>query len=514
MSDPSESLLEHYMGLIREKLPVVDRTLSDYGHLTIDEYLDVITKTPSASYQPSDDFAEAVYDCAAPLLGEETALLVRNELRQSPVVLTANHHGVDYFAQSVQGTMIFSQRKLPSGKKAKTIPVLACGNIPLNNLTYPRGIMAYGQNSTVLKIPIFPKRKQAQLVFRMSAINSEDLSRACKYVSRMVADGEVDIETGQAIRRIILEHYSNEDVVSLGSYSDQATVVNSRLWDSAFKKDFSSRLVYIQQEDVVNRLLLKDLRNPESLASIVIFNKSIRDNVIEDLNGCPGCWNLDQLNDRLNGNDTPTGSGGSAGSFMFWLLDEKGRRVPLNFHEEAGIAFLHGVSDAGGFHTVKFDVDTIQGLIENKTLIPTNFLAFLIMSFSRGVNCLGGYYQSYYLTLYKEKLLAVFENSADYSEVVKFLLEVPSDSYLSGMQLYSKGKDCEEIYSLNGMVEFYKKSLQGESVHKGYLDITVSDAHIASIMDTVFDVCKGSLSEDVYSELKFSLDDYFCSARN
>ncbi|HEY5716772.1 MAG TPA: hypothetical protein VIS54_10185, partial [Psychromonas sp.] len=108
----NDSLIEHYMAEIRKRLPVVDRVLEQYGEMPLSEYLDVVTATTKERYQSHEDFADAVYEYAAPLLGEEAAALAREEIKQSPVVLTANHHGVDYFAQSVQGTLLFSQRKL------------------------------------------------------------------------------------------------------------------------------------------------------------------------------------------------------------------------------------------------------------------------------------------------------------------------------------------------------------------------------------------------------------------
>jgi hypothetical protein len=291
-STGNDSLIEHYLAEIRKRLPVVDKTLELYGELPLSEYLDVVTETPSERYQSHEDLADVVYEYAAPLLGEEVAAMAREELKQSPVVLTANHHGVDYFAQSVQGTLLFSQRKLPNGQKAKTVPVLACGSIAMNNLTYPRGALFYSvkDEQVPLRLPIFPDKVKRQLVARTAPFRMDLVDRAIARVDKLAVEGRIAVTSRDTMQTILKKHYSADEVLAQSSYSDQAVLLNARLWREMMPQKLDSELVYLELEEIGSRLLQKDLVNEQSLIHILLFDRSVRLELIAQLNGAKGCW--------------------------------------------------------------------------------------------------------------------------------------------------------------------------------------------------------------------------------
>jgi len=66
-------------------------------------------------------------------------------VRKDRPELTANHHGVDFFAQSVQSSLLFALGNAGYDFPRKTVTVFSFGNISFNNLTYPK--MSFSQTS-------------------------------------------------------------------------------------------------------------------------------------------------------------------------------------------------------------------------------------------------------------------------------------------------------------------------------------------------------------------------------
>jgi|GEM_PF-6893490 len=120
------ALAEYFLDIVCENLPVVRRAISEYGNVSLSEYVrNLLLKKAEAAYQDRDDLLEVVQKYAASLLGESVGKKIADDLAVSPVVLTANHHGVDYFSQSVQGSLIFALNTLsgqPTLKQFRYLP--------------------------------------------------------------------------------------------------------------------------------------------------------------------------------------------------------------------------------------------------------------------------------------------------------------------------------------------------------------------------------------------------------
>ncbi len=151
-------IAEEYLNIACKNIPVINRIIQKYGELPLSDYLKNFILKPLPSYQPRDDFFKAVYHYTASLLGESLAYQAVHDLEEYPVILTSNHLGVEYFSQSLQSSILFALCRT-----AKTVPVFSFGNIPLNNLTYPRGALLYNLspdklNNMPARLPVFPER--------------------------------------------------------------------------------------------------------------------------------------------------------------------------------------------------------------------------------------------------------------------------------------------------------------------------------------------------------------------
>ena len=107
-SRPNNLSLMHLLSQVCARSPVIKRTIDQYGQVSLDDYLRETQLICDSPLQPRNDLLEAVHRYVAPLLGEVIAEKAVQELQTLPAVVTAHHHGVDFQAQSVQTSLIFS----------------------------------------------------------------------------------------------------------------------------------------------------------------------------------------------------------------------------------------------------------------------------------------------------------------------------------------------------------------------------------------------------------------------
>jgi hypothetical protein len=487
----NDSLIEYYLAEIRKRVPIVDRTLELYGELPLSEYLDVVTKTASERYQSADDLGDAVYEYALPLLGEEVAAMAREELKQSPVVLTANHHGVDYFAQSVQGTLLFSQRKLPDGSPAKTVPIFACGSIPLDNMTYPRGALLYATEGSKLplRLPLFPDRMKRKMVSEVAKVNEEMIARAEKVLRKRVVECSIPQQVASTLSSVFKKYNVNEESVAVAGYSEQSMLVNQFIWGEILGTlTTKPALVYMELEKIVSILLRKDLQNSDSLAHQLLFCSSLRENFLVGLDGIKGCWTKCELERRLTEKkDIRHQSSKASGTFMFWGVGDDGQKIPLLPIQEGTHCKLVGVDDSGEFWEIELTSSNLYEALHQGRLLPSVMACFIALTFARGVTCAGGYYQGDYLAEMREQLIFVLQQSKLSDRAISSIENAPIDSYLSGMQTVMYRTTNGGLMPA-GPIEIIASGGVGDDELDRINNLTVAEAHAASLYETVNDV--------------------------
>lgn len=487
---------DELLDLVCQQSSVINRTLAHHGSHTVADYLDRAVQTVDKPYQSRDDLLDVVYRYAAPLLGSESAERACADLRESPSVLTTNHHGVDFFAQSVQGSLIFSQRKV-NGNPARTVPVFACGNVPLDSLTYPMGALIYDTGhsnftATPVKIPIFPRRLRHSLVSTATAINSEMISNAQKRLARIRQDNQFESGAMRALCNILEQDYGSAEVLHADCYSDQSVMLNQKIWKRMFRKSVDSPdMVYLDAERITASLLERDLFDEKSLAYIVMFDAAIRQKLNRELDGQAVCWTQKKLTTRLwpeyfLKNSKPSITGG--GTFMFWGINDAGRRVPLGlaYDEEANLV-LHGIDDSGSYHSYSFNRDAIVRALRNNTLLPSVFTCFLVLSFARGVTCFGGYYQAEYLPAIQHGLINALRLSPQYKRIADLVSQVPSASYLAGAQTVMCKTAGNSVIPAGPLEIIAGGGLSAVDIER-LNTATIRETHLAGLADTLFDI--------------------------
>jgi len=109
-----------------------------------------------------------------------------------------------------------------------------------------------------------------------------------------------------------------------------------------------------------------------------------------------------------------------------------------------------------------------------------------VLSFARGITCVGGYYQCEYLPLMQEGLIKALKNTFGYHDVASFVASVTTDTYLSGMQAVMI-RVKEDALVPAGPVEIIAGGgLTDKDINK-ILSLSVKDAHLASLFETIPD---------------------------
>jgi hypothetical protein len=507
-----------YLETACQSLPVVKQTIRQYGDISLSMYIDRFTTSDNTqTYQSRDDLFQIIEQYHLSFSDTGAAKQVIYDLVENPVVLTANHQGADYFAQSVQGTLIFALNRLLSSPQSPTVPVFAFGNVPLNNLTFPRGMLLYRVNQSQLnkmplKAPLFPDRLKRRMVSHTPKFDQAMVLRLKKRLKQMVLKNLVASDSGNIAAEILDNDYCNPAVIRLPDYSQQATVLNNRIWKQLFRnKKPSADLIYLEIEKIVSQLLVSDLTDTQSLAYQVMFEKELRKHTLEALNCVTGCWDNATLCRRADPhftNEDQKHSNHNAGTVFFWGIDSSGRRIPLALIKtNASTAMLRGISDHGKQFEIPFTCQSLLEGLQQRKLLPSLFTCFLTIAFARGIVCIGGYHQGEYLPLMKQGLVAALRQTNGYHDAAHLIEKVPADSYLSGMMAVMTETENGDGLTPAGPVEI----IAGRGITHDEIEqmraLTVREAHIAGLFETVPDIIRPSLLEPDW-KLKLAQDCY------
>ena len=107
---------------------------------------------------PSDAEASAAA-LTRRLLGEKEAGGLLEALKQK-AICTADHLGSLYCSQFMQGDFLFALIMEKLGGPVPCVPVMAAGQVELENSTYARGICAYSSGENKLFLPLFPAKSR------------------------------------------------------------------------------------------------------------------------------------------------------------------------------------------------------------------------------------------------------------------------------------------------------------------------------------------------------------------
>lgn len=497
-----ESIIQELMELAEENLPVVKRTILEYGDKGIDFYLKSINhNSGTTSIDPRKDFINAVVDYLEPLLGQDVANRVANDIETFPVILTANHHGIEYLPQFMQGNILYYICRLINDKNSSTVPVLSCGGVPMRNCSYARGILMYeieaeGINDLPCKLPVFPDKYRQAMVNLMPPFTESFVNNALKRLDKLVSTEQVNSKIGSTAKDILEEVYLKDFVLNQKKYSHQAVIVNHQIGKKIFSKTAKKPdIAYIELEAITSSLIKLDLLKSSSLAYVTLFNENLCEKIISNLDGKRICWDtkkLQQLTSEELSKDERSKLIGGSGTHFFWGVEENFMRYPLMLVKEKGkTPKLVGREGSGVERSFEFTTSNIIELLKNDKIMPSVFMCFLVIAFARNYGCLGGYFQGDYLKAIKKGMEEAFSEFPEYFSYKNEISNVPCDYYLSGPMFAGIKKDKNLVLPA-GTIEIIAGGGFDERDLEKISEINIEEAHHLGIYNLYPDIANES----------------------
>lgn len=333
--------------------------------------------------QDGDDLLAVAGAEAKRLLGDEHARALIRTLEDDFCALTANHHGVDFHPEFAQGMLIFALARW----NKPAVPVFSVGGVPMNNVSFPRGLClgsGVGSGFRPRQIPIFPLRCKHTLVCAQPPFSREMLhSTAQSAAVRDLADAEKLV-----VNQLLGEVYAAQDVLAQKTFSDQATLLNSRIWSDCFTPEVNApKLISLDMQSLSGQLAVADAVKAGSLFQALVLEPEGAAALYHALDGKRACWTLEGPEEHAKMQHV------ARGTFLFWALDEEGRAISMSLDA------THHTLRA----TQRPDLDValtrkdIELALVQKRIMPSLFLYFALLAMARGLRCCGGVYQLTYL---------------------------------------------------------------------------------------------------------------------
>lgn len=360
------------------------------GRLSLAAYSQRFGSAKSGGKEPLQDggdiigLAEAK---TAALFSPELGKALRRELETRFAALTANHHGIDFHAEFLQGNFVFSLAS------TYAVPVFAWGGVPCDNAAFPRGVL------------FAPRRANTHKPFHVPLL-SNAARRA--FVSARAACAESDIGTGRQseawealsenerglLRRAASEIYGSPSFLNRKMFHEQMSVGNALLWERLCAASLSlPPLVCLELQQLARDLLILDLQNPYSLCSLILTEPQLTGALYARLNGERACW-------------THTQNGMERGTFLFWAINEKKQGERLCYSEKE-----HTL--CGGGQEFSLNARDLTAALREGKILPSLYLAFMLTAAARGLVCAGGVFQCAYLPVMAEKTAEALQSCGE-----------------------------------------------------------------------------------------------------
>ncbi|MCK5685171.1 hypothetical protein KAJ27_13665, partial [bacterium] len=237
-------IISYLLDGVKEDAPGLVQAIETYGHLTLSEYSSVFNTFTNTTVQSMSDFLEICQSYATRLLGEKTGINLAAHLKFCPVILTANHHGVEYISHAGQGSMIYALsiffKRKQGIKGSNIVPIFSCGTIPLNNQSYPRGILLsrkviknYKTKGTLEKpvgITVFPNRLVKTVVNIAPPFTTTMVKSAIAKAANLYEKGIIHHKEIKTVTSVLSKDYLSDKILALKTYSDQAALLSHNLW--------------------------------------------------------------------------------------------------------------------------------------------------------------------------------------------------------------------------------------------------------------------------------------------
>lgn len=417
---------------IIEYRPQLNLFLQKHGSLTLAQY-------GSAAISKQSTLSEAYRSVAkkkiASYFGEDVSKKLCAGFSISSSADTSGHGGI--FSED---TLLQSHAVIAKGFHGAGAPAflsLACGVVPMNNGTWPRGFFILGARES-----IFPKSFDRIAVHECSAFTKEMIEKKLQ--------DKATSPRGKALLEFIRGLPS---VFEQRRFYQQTVIINRALWQAFVATRETPEFLQLMLEDLTADLVIESISKDDTLSKLIFCEKKF-DVFFKMLSDLPGTWATDR----------------SKGTYLFWHQSGDFRAASL---------WREGSTLANGQYSIPFTPEGIKAALEKREIVPSVFLS-LITLLHNGTRPLGGYHQLSYLPEYRKRLV-------EFSEIES---EVCCPNFLGNIQcinLFNLGygfafqHDPENQNILAGIDSFMQFPTLKDEFWPKLESFTVADAIMSNI---------------------------------
>lgn len=438
-----------------------DKSLYEYAQGFVD-----VNPVPELEKRRPELFA-VVEKLLQERVGIEVARGVIKQLQKLPLVSTADHHGPINNPFFVNSNIISGIPQVAmADPEVKYLVAFSFASISINNSSYPRGIEFNTDQDGIAKVSFFPDKLKMGVAYITRAFTAEDLGRAIKEIQQKEREGFISKDKSEKIVSLVKKYFAAEHVLDSENFASQITKLNLDLWPALFGSKPCPDLIYLEIETIVAELLQNHhLKDSNSLIYKFLFDEQWRELVYKHFNNIDGAFSLEQ----------------GWGSFMFWGMDEKGRRVALSLNSD-------NLVSKDGKYVFEYTPTGIASALQQKQIFSSMLVCYLMIALYYGIKCLGGFSQVHDLTLTKEAWIAMLKELGEIQEAEAVLPMQTKEYGGDGMMLAYLPSDSGKISPAYG-VEMAIGEAEGE--FDQYVEfsksVTISEA-IAPMMPEIYNV--------------------------
>lgn len=412
--------LEQLKRAVFGRQTVLAEIYNKFGRLSLANY---VNSWPIA---PANSNAEVFINELGLLLQgiypESVISAVLAQLSNRPLVSTIDHHGLLNHPFFINSNLIFSQNG-----QTNYLICLTTSGISLNNSSWPGCLLLTASNGRLKRFSFFPDKQKTKAVFTTPPLTRRQLDKVLWEIRQ---DRVLNPEQKTKLENLV-EQLFEGDVLAQTAFSSQASLLSTRLWSKIFPS--APQIIYLPVEKLIAKIICnKIVPNPSHVLHRLFFTAA--------------GW---QLAEKAFAGSMGAFSSGHKGSFLFWGVNQKGRRVHL--HRDGG-----KIKDQA---LINFDLSaaSIAQMLSDEKIYPTTLVCFLVLLYY-GITCAGGFNQVNWLTDIKLKFLELLEEMGD-GEAVQTIQSVPTENFAegnlaslpnnsrpTGLDLYLTGRDYYQQY--------------------------------------------------------------------
>jgi hypothetical protein len=355
-------------------------------------------------------------------------------LEQAYFVSTADHVGPichPFFLNSNLLTALALHTH--SDPRLQYIVVLACANISLNNSSFPRGLLFNTMVKDELhmqRLSFLPSNSHSSSVYTFRPYTSDEITKVRKRLKELEKTAEVTKPIAAKIDALITDIYDKPEILQCTSYREQVARTNRKLWQKIFASSTAHvpELIYLDQEDIVVRLLTKYHLNQDTVINHILFDPAYEDFINNYFEGIFGSFSR---KDAL-------------GTYLFWALP-KGEKLNKQLWRKGNYLVTKDES-----YKVELRPEAIAEAMLKRELIPGLLLNFMTISFYYGLKCLGGFNQINYLTLMKNAFIKMNVDLGNYRSI-EVCARAQTKEICDGLTLAFLGYDKGRVALASGL---------------------------------------------------------------